>query len=125
MKHKRAGRLLGAVLALSLLGAACSGGGETGNDNDSGAAPSATESVSEATTPMEDNVATTDGIDTGAAQLNQTLVHGLTEHEYLAGIAVAMGVSNGLDSPEFEAAAAALDENSQDLADAIGSIYGD
>ena len=60
-----------------------------------------------------------------SAQLQSTLTHGLNEHEYLAGIAVAMGVAKGADSPEFEAAAAALDENSVDLSKAIGSVYGD
>ena len=60
-----------------------------------------------------------------SADLQSTLTHGLTEHEYLAGIAVAMGVMNGPDSPEFSAAAEALDANSVDLSNAIGSVYGE
>jgi hypothetical protein len=36
-----------------------------------------------------------------------------------------MGVTNGLDSPQFKASAATLDQNSQDLAAAIASVYGD
>jgi hypothetical protein len=36
-----------------------------------------------------------------------------------------MGVSAGADSAEFEAAAGALDKNSVQLSEAIGSVYGD
>ncbi len=66
------------------------------------------------------------GSDTDAATLRAGLTHILTEHVDLAGIAViqAATVEGGLDSPEFEAAAAALDENSVALGDAIGSVYG-
>ncbi|MGH3045027.1 MAG: hypothetical protein ACRDM2_09875, partial [Gaiellaceae bacterium] len=49
----------------------------------------------------------------GAAKLRQTLTAALQEHEYLAGIAVAQAVvTKKTDSPEFTAAAAALDKNS-------------
>ena len=61
----------------------------------------------------------------GAATLRQTLTAALQEHEYLAGIAVAQAVvTKKTDSPEFTAAAAALDKNSVALSEAIGSIYG-
>ena len=63
--------------------------------------------------------------DDGAAQLQRDLTHMLTDHEYLAGLAVVMGVSAGPDSAEFKAAAAALDKNSVALSQAIGSVYGD
>ena len=63
--------------------------------------------------------------DSGAAALRATLTAGLQEHVYLAGITVVQGVSVGLDSPEFEAAAGALDKNTVALGDAIGSVYGD
>ncbi len=63
--------------------------------------------------------------DSGAAELRAGLTHLLQEHVYLAGIAIDTGVSAGLDSPEFEAAAATLDENSVALADAVGSVYPD
>jgi hypothetical protein len=63
--------------------------------------------------------------DDGAAQLQRDLTALLKDHEYLAGLAVVMGVSAGADSPEFEAAAGALDKNSVQLSEAIGSVYGD
>ncbi len=46
----------------------------------------------------------------------------LAEHVFLAGAAT--GAALGGRPPEFEAAAAALDANSQDLATSIGSVYG-
>ena len=113
-------KLSAAALAASLLGAAC--GGDTQDPEPAAAEESvAPGSMDEETSVVEE---VTDGVDSGAAQLSQALTAGLQEHEYLAGIAVAMGVGYGLDSPAFEGAAAALDANSVDLADAIESIYG-
>ena len=67
------------------------------------------------------------GTDTEAAELRAGLTHLLTEHVDLAGIAVVQAATaeGGLTSPQFEAAAATLDDNSQDLSAAIGSVYGD
>lgn len=62
--------------------------------------------------------------DSSAAELRATLTAGLQEHVYLAGIAVVQGVSNGLDSDQFAAAAKSLDNNSKALAVAIESVYG-
>lgn len=45
----------------------------------------------------------------------------LSEHMVLAAEAMRAGVTQ---SPEFEAASASLDENTQDLSDAIASVYG-
>lgn len=64
-------------------------------------------------------------VDSPAAELRGTLTALLQEHVYLAGIAVATAYHAGPDSAEFEAAAAAVDGNSVDLADAIGSLAGD
>lgn len=66
------------------------------------------------------------GADTEAAELRAGLTHLLTEHVDLAGIAVVQAATadGGLTSPEFEAAASTLDDNSKDLADAVGSVYG-
>ncbi|MBW3579211.1 MAG: hypothetical protein KY462_16060 [Actinobacteria bacterium] len=64
-------------------------------------------------------------IESPAAQAYASLATLLQEHVYLAGIAVDMGLSAGLDSREFEAAAAALDENSVELADVVGSVGGE
>jgi hypothetical protein len=63
--------------------------------------------------------------DSPAAQLRTTLTAQLQEHVYLAGIALDTGAGFGLDSPEFELAAAALDENSVKLADTVGSVAPD
>jgi hypothetical protein len=59
--------------------------------------------------------------DTKAAALRASLTALLQEHVYLAGIAT----GTALSGDALEAPAAALDENSQALADAIGSVYGD
>lgn len=64
-------------------------------------------------------------VDSDAAALRATMTSLLQEHVYLAGMAVATGYTTGLDSAEFEAAAATLDENSVALADAVGSLAGD
>ena len=57
-----------------------------------------------------------------AAELKTMLNTLLQEHVYLA--AGATGAALGGRAPEFRAAAAALDGNSQDIAKAIGSVYG-
>ena len=62
-----------------------------------------------------------DGAASGSA-LRATLNLALREHVYLA--ADATGAALGGRKAEFEAAAAALDGNSQDIARAIGSVYG-
>jgi len=59
-----------------------------------------------------------------AAGLRAALTYLLTEHVYLAGIAVDTAYVVGPDSNEFELAAGALDENTVALADAVGSIAG-
>jgi hypothetical protein len=58
-----------------------------------------------------------------AAELRSVLNNALQEHIYLA--SAATGAALGGRKAEFEAAAAALDGNSQDLAKMIGSVYGD
>ena len=64
-------------------------------------------------------------IDTGSEKLRQTLTDLLNSHVYLAGIAVEQAVlTEDPKSQQFKSAARTLDENSQDLAAAIESIYG-
>lgn len=59
---------------------------------------------------------------TGGADLRAALTSLLDEHTYLA----ATAVFSAVHVPEaFDPAVAALDKNSQDLAAAVGSIYGD
>jgi hypothetical protein len=101
-----------ALAAISMGALAACGGG----DDDDGSSGSADAMQAEAA-----SVASTE---TGAAELRATLTAGLQEHVYLAGIAISNGVQQGLDSAEFEAAAASLDKNSVALSEAIGSVYG-
>lgn len=99
-------RLLAAVAVVALIGAAC---GSDGGDEDA----------------RETSGAAAPGTDTGAAGLRADLTALLQEHVYLAGLAVTTGLGAGLESAEFEAAAAALGENSRALSAAVGSVYGE
>ncbi len=64
-------------------------------------------------------------IESPAAQLRATLNTQLQEHVYLAAIAVDAAYSFGADSAEFGLAAGALDVNTVELADIIGSVAPD
>lgn len=64
-------------------------------------------------------------VDSEAAQVYATLSTLLEEHVYLAGIAVDTAYAAGLDSDAFAAAAGALDGNSVELSELIGSIAPD
>ena len=57
-----------------------------------------------------------------AADTRQVLTRLLGEHALLASVATTKGLTGSAD---FEAAAGALDKNSVELADVIGSVYGD
>jgi hypothetical protein len=63
-----------------------------------------------------------DAIDSPAVDLRVTLDRLLGEHALLATVAMQKGYDGAED---FEAAAAALDENTIALGEAIGSVYGD
>ena len=75
-----------------------------------------------AETKANDRAATTVSVTGAASQLLVTLDAGLKEHVYLA----ALATENALGGRKagFEAAAAALDENSVALSKAIGSVFG-
>ncbi|MGH2825500.1 MAG: copper amine oxidase [Actinomycetota bacterium] len=114
-------RLIGVVLAFALVGAACDGGSGTDEGTDTGAQDTGSSEDS----GMETEEAAAPSVDTGSAKLRQTLTDLLDSHVYLAGIAVEQAViTKDPNSPQFEAAAATLDQNSQDLAAAIESVYG-
>ncbi len=110
-------RLIAALMVFALVGAACS----------SGSADTASDTASEVSTDGESDASTdvAPAVDTQAATLTRDLTALLSDHEYLAGLAVLMGATAGPDSPEFKAAAGALDTNSVQLSEAIGSVYGD
>ncbi|MGH8773827.1 MAG: hypothetical protein ACRDWI_01175 [Jiangellaceae bacterium] len=78
---------------------------------------------------LADGIAEGAGIEgdtaSGAAELRAGLTGLLTEHVYLAGVAVATAYATAPDSAEFQAAADALDVNSVAIADAIGSVVPD
>jgi hypothetical protein len=111
------------LVVLSLVGVACSD--PASEDQDTAAAQ---EDGSQDGSTMDDGgtgaQAEAVALDEGAPALAQGLTDLLDGHVYLASIAVVQGLNNGLDSPEFKAAAATLDKNSIDLAAAIGSVYG-
>jgi hypothetical protein len=111
--RKRPMKLAAVLLAVGLLGAACGG--------------SAEEAADQARAPEMGGAETGagTGTDTPAAQLVQGLTDLLDSHVFLAGIAVEQAVlTEDPESPQFTAAAGALDRNSQDLAAAIESVYG-
>jgi cytochrome c556 len=60
-----------------------------------------------------------------ATGLRATLTELLQEHVYLAGIAVKTAYMHGPDSEMFNAAAQTLDQNSQELSQAVGSVAGE
>ncbi|MFP5350956.1 MAG: hypothetical protein ACLGIB_00120 [Actinomycetota bacterium] len=121
MKHVLAKKMAAGVAVLAILGAACSSEPTTSTANNETAGSSMEDMDS---SPSASADLAVQPVDAPAAQLDQTLTQLLGEHEYLAGIAIAMGVQNGADSAEFEAAAAALDANSVDLSKAVASVYG-
>ncbi len=61
---------------------------------------------------------------TPAAELRATMTDLLVSHVYLAGIALQTAVQTSPTSPQTAAATEALDQNSMQIADAVGSVYG-
>jgi hypothetical protein len=123
--RKRIARLAAGLTMVAVLGAAC-GQGKGGTDVQASpqAAPAGA-AVDHGSVHGQLLGETAGSTADGAAKLRQTLTAALQEHEYLAGIAVAQAVvTKKTDSPEFTAAAAALDKNSVALSEAIASIYG-
>lgn len=103
-------RLIGAVLVLGMVGAACSSTSPQTQEP----TPSASKTESAPSSPAM----------SGSADLRATLTLLLDGHEYLAGIAIFNAVNLGMDNPLTEAAVGALDENSVQLSEAIASVYG-
>ena len=97
---------LAGVVAFGLV--ACGGG-----DDEGGAAT---------TSPTETTAPTGPSVTSPAADLRVALDRLLGEHAMLAVFAMQKGAQGGKD---FNAIAAALDENTVALGDAIGSVYGD
>jgi hypothetical protein len=107
------------ALALAVIGTACS----SGTDGSPGEASGSRQGQSQQN--GSDGMEAVTTVDSGAAQLRRDLTDLLDGHVYLAGIAVEQAVlTEDPNSPQFKAAATTLDQNSQDLAAAIESIYG-
>ncbi|WP_210481484.1 hypothetical protein [Naasia sp. SYSU D00948] len=79
-----------------------------------------------AQTPMAEEMHT-DTVNSDGAGLRAALTALLADHVYLAGAAINQALTDGgdLTAPKTAAAVAALDENSVDIATAVGSIYPD
>ena len=106
------------LMAFSLLGIACA--------SDPSDPASATQNESRSSMNDAAGSASDAGsVDSPAAILQRDLTALLADHEYLAGLAVLQGVAAGPESAEFAAAASALDKNSVQLSETIGSVYGD
>ena len=105
-----------AVVASAAFGLAACGG----DDDNAADAPAPVQMES---TAMSDAMAMgAADTDTPAADLRVTLDTLLGEHALLALAAAQKGYDG---APDFEAAAGALDANSVEVSDAIGSVYGD
>jgi hypothetical protein len=104
-----------AALALPLGLVAC--GGNESEDAGTGGTPAAT-------TQMEMGMggAAAVSIESPATDLRVTLDRLLAEHALLAAFAMQKGVAG---EDDFEAIAGALDANTVDLGEAVGSVYGD
>ena len=104
-----------AVVASAAFGlAACGGDGDNAAD--------ATAPVQMESAAMTDAMAMAADTNTAAADLRVTLDTLLGEHALLALAAAQKGFDG---APDFETAAAALDANSVEVAEAIGSVYGE
>ena len=111
---RRATRVAAIALSGALLLSACG----TGDDDatQTAATSSGTEPEAAETTAAESTAATP------AADLRSGLNTLLAEHVFFAGAAVNEALQG--NTPGFEAAAGALDENSVALSEAVGSVYG-
>ena len=110
--------LLAGGLALTLTLAACGDDNDT-SESTTSAAPSGTTVVPTPTTSGTDVPA----LDITASDLRATLEFQLQEHVYLAGLATNEALAGRTDG--FEAAAAALDQNSDDITASVTLVYGD
>jgi hypothetical protein len=111
--------LLGAALAVALIGSAC---GDNDSNQSAGNATPASSAPAAAVATMTPAAPMTPTSNTKAAELRTVLNGLLSEHVALASSATA-GALAGRQA-QFDGAAAALDANSVDLSKAIGSVYG-
>ena len=115
--------MIAGAMALSVFGIACAGGDGGTTETAAQAEPSddAMDMESAAETSSD-----APAVDTPAATLTRDLTSLLAGHEYHAGLAIytAVQAKGDLKDPTVQAAVTALDANTQALAGAVGSIYG-
>ncbi|MGN6160705.1 MAG: hypothetical protein ACTHOG_03275 [Marmoricola sp.] len=117
-KTRLATAAVATLMTLSVAACGSSGSSASSSSSDSMSnMPSASSSASA--------VAGTAATTTAAAGLRATLTDLLTQHVYLAGIAIKTALANGgnLKAPAVAAAVATLDSNSVALSKALGSVY--
>ena len=108
-----------AVVVFAGLAAGCGGNEDEGTAGGSG---SGSTMEMDGGSTMDHGSSEAVGVESPAADLRVTLDRLLGEHAILAMLATQKGYDGEKD---FEAIAAALDENSVELSEAIGSVYGD
>ena len=103
------------LTALALTATACGGSSSGGSTSPANSAPSSSASAS-----------TSAVTDTAAAQLRSGLDALLRQHVDLTAFVVQdLVVKGSLDDPQVKGSVAALQQNTNDLGDAIGQLYGD
>ncbi|MFP5579017.1 MAG: copper amine oxidase [Acidimicrobiia bacterium] len=117
-------KLLAMSLAGSLALAAC---GDDDTDVAQSGGPAEVEDTTPATESETEAQAEVASTESGAAELRAGLTSLLQEHVYLAGITVeaALDAGGDMEAPAVKAAAAALDENTVALSDAVASVAGE
>ncbi len=116
-----------ALCAGGIFVASCSSGSGTstptaGTTAQAQASPSAAAPMSPSAAASGTGAAASTGVDSGAATLRANLTALLQEHVYLTSLATGAALRG--DTAGFNAAAAALDTDTTDLSNAIGSVYG-
>lgn len=123
MKLISTSRVLAGTVALSLGAAACGGAG-TAHTNSSSSASSGSPSTTVAPAPKSSPSSAASVTSTPAATLRAQLDALLREHVDLTGVVVQDAVSDGLTSPQTQAAVTVLGQNTDALGAAVGSLYG-
>jgi hypothetical protein len=127
MKNKTAVRGTVGLAALALAAAACGSSGVAAGGGSGSSGGGSTPAVSPSGSMSSMGSASTTAhsmTNTAAAQLYAALDQLLTEHVDLTANVVQTAITSGPSSTQTKAALAALDQNTQGLGKAIGSVYG-
>ena len=119
MKAPHAALRAAAGIAIVAITATACGGSSSGGKNDA-VSPQNSMSMS----PSTSSSASTDATATAAATLRAGLDQLFREHVNLTGFTVQTAVADGITSPNTAQALKALDGNTVELGDAVGSVYG-